>query len=144
MNNSADNTQQEIKQPGNDDEFYSEESLNDISEIQKVNLLEEVNKVFNIDLQKPDGTTRKKDQKPVGSEEHDYYILILDPESQIYYRKIIERDDFIRIEPLEDQIRTKSGFSSEANSASQTPISNANGQIITAFEDDQTSLKKQI
>lgn len=30
---------------------------------------------------------------------------MLDPESQIYYRNIIGRDDFIRIEPLEDQMQ---------------------------------------
>jgi len=105
MNNSADNSKQDIKLPGNEDEeFLSEESLNDVSEIHKVNLLEEVKKVFGIDSEKPGGPSgSKKDQKlAVGSEEHDYYILILDPESQIYYRKIIGRDDFIRIEPLED------------------------------------------
>jgi len=82
--------------------------------------LPEVNKVFHIDSDKSgDPGSSKKEIKPVGSEESDYYILILDPESQIYYRKIIGRDDFIRIEPLDDQMqRAKSGFTSENNSAS--------------------------
>lgn len=34
--------------------------------------------------------------------EYDYYGLFLDPESRIYFRKIFGRDDFIRIEPLDD------------------------------------------
>ena len=33
---------------------------------------------------------------------NDYFILFLDPESRKYYRKIIGRDDYIRLEPLEE------------------------------------------
>lgn len=35
--------------------------------------------------------------------EFDYFVLLLDPGSRIYYRKIIGRDDFIRLEPLPGQ-----------------------------------------
>ena len=35
-------------------------------------------------------------------------MLFLDPESRIYYRKVIGRDDFIRIEPLDDQQKKSS------------------------------------
>jgi len=32
--------------------------------------------------------------------EFDYFALFLDPENQIYYRKIFGREDFIRIESI--------------------------------------------
>jgi phosphatidylinositol-4,5-bisphosphate 3-kinase len=47
--------------------------------------------------------------------DYDYYVLFLDPESLIYYRKIIGRDDFIRLEPMDDQ--------HNADSSQNTPMS---------------------
>ena len=34
-------------------------------------------------------------------EKFDFYCLLIDPESFMYYRKIIGRDDFIRLETIE-------------------------------------------
>lgn len=93
------------------DNESSEESL-DGEESQEEkryqNLLTEVKQVFNIKDEGMKGLERNKDGKSesigLGSESHDYYILMLDPESLIYYRKVIGRDDFIRIESIDDQI----------------------------------------
>jgi hypothetical protein len=53
----------------------------------------------------------------------DYYCLFLDPETQIYYRKVIGRDDFIRIEPLDDQHKTSGPSASEQSSLDNSPVS---------------------
>ena len=69
-----------------EEDFGSEEDPNDsnFSILMQYNLLEEVSKVFNIDADQmgedePHETRSKikKDLVPVGSEEHDYYILML-------------------------------------------------------------------
>lgn len=68
-----------------EDEQYSEEDLNDMdfSREIKVNLLEETRRVFDIDTiqTKTEGESTKVRGKTVGSDEFDYYILLLDPES---------------------------------------------------------------
>ena len=53
--------------------------------------------------------------------DYDYYVLFLDPESLIYYRKIIGRDDFIRLEPMDDQVNPE-------GSNQNTPMSNRGAQ----------------
>ena len=36
------------------------------------------------------------------TEKDDYFVLFLDPESLMYYRKYVNRNDYIRIEPIEN------------------------------------------
>jgi hypothetical protein len=60
--------------------------------------------------------------------DYDYYVLFLDPESLIYYRKIIGRDDFIRLEPMDDQVNPE-------GSNQNTPMSNRGAQQELTFKD---------
>ena len=63
--------------------------------------LEDVAKYFGI------GTENQDHQKEASymseKEKNDFYCLLLDPESLMYYRKVIGRDDFIRLESIEKQ-----------------------------------------
>ena len=52
-------------------------------------------------------------------------MLFLDPESLIYYRKIIGRDDFIRLEPLDDTL-VSNGRKDQGSRSSSRPGSTIN------------------
>ena len=62
--------------------------------------LEDIVKYFGIGEQE-NQEIQKEASYTAEKEKNDYYCLLIDPESFIYYRKIIGRDDFIRLEPIE-------------------------------------------
>ena len=65
--------------------------------------LKEVRKVFGIQGSNDNQDKSKSDENVEEMQkQNDYFILFLDPESRKYYRKIIGRDDYIRLEPLEE------------------------------------------
>jgi hypothetical protein len=71
--------------------------------------LQEVRKVFNINGSSDNADEgQQEDSKNKHLAENDYFTLFLDPESRRYYRKIIGRDDYIRLEPLDDNANYKS------------------------------------
>ena len=82
------------------DEEYGSFDLKQLAKIQDNSVkLEDVVKYFGI------GTENQDNQKEASytseKEKNDFYCLLLDPESLMYYRKIIGRDDFIRLESVE-------------------------------------------
>ena len=92
-----------------DTSYEEEESLDGITDDQdqcvesELATLKEVRKVFGIQGSNDNQDKSKSDENVEEMQkQNDYFILFLDPESRKYYRKIIGRDDYIRLEPLEE------------------------------------------
>ena len=109
--------------------FEEEESLDGITDENdscvesELATLKEVRKVFGIQGSNDSQDKGKSDENVEEMlKQNDYFILFLDPESRRYYRKIIGRDDYIRLEPLEEHSSPDSFLNNSSQNRSVSQI----------------------